>query len=59
VFLNGEAVGVTPLVLRNVRIGSQAVRVELPGYERWSTAVRVVANQRTTTAAQLQRSRVQ
>jgi hypothetical protein len=53
VFVNGVSVGVTPLLLRNMPVGSRAVRVELDGHERWSSAVRIVASQRTLAAAKL------
>jgi hypothetical protein len=47
VFINGNRAGTTPLVLRNLPVGSRAVRVNMAGYERWSRAIQVVANQRT------------
>jgi hypothetical protein len=53
VFVNGAQVGVTPLVLEDQAAGSRAVRVELDGYERWSTATRIVANQSTAVVAEL------
>ena len=56
VFVNGQSVGRTPLVLRDLRIGSRAVRVTLDGHQSWSRAVQVVANQRTTVTATLERS---
>jgi hypothetical protein len=56
VLINGVPVGTTPLLLKDVPVGSRVVRLELDGYERWSSAVRVVANQRVRTAADLQRS---
>jgi hypothetical protein len=54
VFVNGQSVGSTPMVLRDVPIGSRAVRIEAAGYQRWTTAVRVIANQQTRVTAQLQ-----
>lgn len=59
IFLNGVAIGTTPLVVQDLPVGSRAVRVELPGYRRWSTGVRVVHNQRTTMTAQLEPMRPQ
>ena len=56
VLVNGVPVGTTPLLLKDVPVGSRVVRLELDGYEKWSSAVRVVANQRVRTAADLQRS---
>jgi hypothetical protein len=58
VFVNGVSVGVTPLLLQDQAVGSRVVRVELVGHERWSSAVRIVANQRTSAVAQLRRSTV-
>jgi len=56
VYVNGADVGATPIVLRNISIGSRAVRVELEGYQRWSAAVRVVANRRTLATVNLRPS---
>ena len=57
VFVNGERVGKTPLVLDNLQIGSRAVRLRLDGHESWSRAIDVVANHRASVVAQLQPSR--
>jgi len=54
VFVNDRPVGRTPLVLNGMPTGSRVVRVELEGYRRWSSAVSVVANQRTRALAALQ-----
>jgi hypothetical protein len=56
VALNGQPVGTTPLVLTNLEVGSRAVRLTLDGYQPWTSAVRVVANQRTNLSATLQPS---
>jgi hypothetical protein len=56
VLVNGVAVGTTPLLLKDVPVGSRVVRLELDGYKGWSSAVRVVANQRVRTAVDLQPS---
>jgi hypothetical protein len=53
VFVNGVSVGVTPLVLSSMPVGSRAVRVELGGHQRWSSAVRIVADERTLVEARL------
>ena len=55
VFVNGEPVGSTPVVLPDVPVGSRVVRIEADGYEHWSSAIRVVANQETRVAATLRR----
>lgn len=53
VSLNGERVGLTPLVLIDLRAGSRALRVDAPGYASWSAAIRVVANTTTKVNAVL------
>ena len=53
VSINGVAQGRTPLVIRDLGAGSRVVRLELPGYERWSWAVAVVANKRTPLTVKL------
>jgi serine/threonine protein kinase len=55
VFLDGKAVGTTPLSLRAVAAGSHVVRLEHEGYRRWSSAVRVVASQANRITASLER----
>ena len=47
VFINGDPIGRTPLLLKSVSIGSRAVRIEAPGYRTWSASVQVTANQQT------------
>jgi hypothetical protein len=56
VFVDGEQVGVTPIQLNDLPVGSRVVRVEAEGYETWTTAARVVANRRARVSAVLQRS---
>ena len=53
VFINGRREGTTPLVLRNLPVGSRAVRLTRDGYQVWSRAVQVVADRRTTVVADL------
>jgi hypothetical protein len=47
VFVNGQRMGVTPLELQEVPVGSRAMRVEADGYAAWSSLVRVIAGRRT------------
>jgi hypothetical protein len=54
VFVDGRGVGTTPLTLPGVRAGSHVVRIEMIGYRRWSTSVRVVAGERERVAASLE-----
>jgi hypothetical protein len=56
VSLDGQVVGKTPIVLKGVRAGSRVLRIESEGYERWSSAARVVANRETAIVATLQRN---
>ena len=53
VFVNGEFVGLTPLVLANLPVGSRAVRIDADGYQRWSMSTQVVANRQTRVSATL------
>jgi serine/threonine protein kinase len=55
VFIDGKAVGTTPVTVRGVAAGSHAIRVEHEGYRRWSSAVRVVASQANRITAALER----
>ena len=53
VFVNGVAVGTTPLSLRNLPVGSRAMRIVRDGYEPWFSTIQIIANQRTRTVADL------
>jgi DNA-binding FrmR family transcriptional regulator len=53
VLINGKAAGVTPLRLPRQRAGSLAVQIAQDGFERWSAAVRVPADQLTQVTARL------
>ena len=54
VSINGQSLGVTPFRMNRVPAGSRVVRLTAQGYHPWSTAVRVVANQRNSVMATLQ-----
>jgi hypothetical protein len=54
VSLNGVRQGQTPLTIKRVRAGSRVVSLFLPGYERWSWSVAVVADRQTPLAVKLQ-----
>jgi hypothetical protein len=54
VFVNGQPVGSTPLVLKEMPAGSRVVRVEADGYQGWSAAVRVVADEVSRVTASLE-----
>jgi hypothetical protein len=53
VSVDGIPQGRTPLAITNLHIGSRVVRLELPGHQRWSWAVSVVANRKTPIAVRL------
>jgi hypothetical protein len=57
VSLNGVAQGRTPLTISNLSSGSRVVSLSLPGYERWSWSVAVVANRQTPVSVKLQAER--
>jgi serine/threonine protein kinase len=57
VFVNGRAVGTTPLLVPEVAVGSQIVRLQLEDHRTWSTSVRVVAGQQVKVSGSLERIR--
>jgi len=54
-FVNGKPVGSTPVILSGLPVGSRVVRIEAEGYQTWSAAIRVVADEQTRVAATLYR----
>ena len=54
VFVDGRLAGVTPLTMADIKAGSHVVRLEMTGYRRWSTSIRVVAGERDRVAASLE-----
>jgi hypothetical protein len=57
VFVDGRPLGVTPLVGWELPAGSHVVRIDLDGYERWSTAVQVVTEKTVNVVMNLQPTR--
>jgi hypothetical protein len=55
VFLDGRLIGTTPLSLPGVAIGDHAVRIELAGYNQWTSSVRLAGGERRRVAASLER----
>ena len=53
VALDGRVVGQTPMSIPNVTEGMHVLGIELPGFSRWATAVRVEAGQPTRVGASL------
>ena len=56
VFLDGERVGRTPVLLSDVAAGLHEIRIQRDGYRGWSTTTRVVASERTRVGASLDRT---
>lgn len=54
VLLDGERVGVTPLLVPDVAAGPHEVRLELPGYLPWTTDVAVATEEENRVGASLQ-----
>lgn len=57
VFLDGRSVGVTPVTIPDVRIGSHVVRLELADHRHWSTTTRVASGQEVRVTGSLDRIR--
>jgi len=57
VFLDGRAVGTTPLRLTTISQGRHQVRFELAGYRPWTTEVTIVAGSETRVSGSLERVR--
>jgi len=55
VYVDGRLVGTTPASLPDVSAGSHAIRLELDGYRRWTSSVRVVATEQNRVTASLER----
>jgi hypothetical protein len=55
VYVDGKLVGTTPMQLEEVGTGSHVVGLELEGYNRWSSTVRIPAGERVTVSASLER----
>ena len=57
VFVNGRAAGTTPVLIPDVPVGSQIVRLQLEEHRTWSTTTRVVAGQQVKVSGSLERIR--
>jgi hypothetical protein len=55
VFLDGRLVGTTPLVVPDVPVGEHALHLDRGGYERWSSAIRIVTSEENRVTASLDR----
>ena len=56
VFLDGERVGWTPVLLSDVAAGLHEIRIQRDGYRVWSTTTRVVVSEHTRVGASLDRT---
>jgi hypothetical protein len=57
VFLDNRSVGVTPVTIPDVRIGSHVVRLELADHRHWSTTTSVASGQEARVTGSLDRIR--
>lgn len=57
VLVDGKTVGVTPLRLPDVSIGSHVVRLELAGHRPWTSSTRVAAGQEARVTGSLEQVR--
>jgi serine/threonine protein kinase len=55
VFVDGKAVGTTPVSVPDVAIGSHVVRLELPDHRSWSAVTRVSAGRQERVTGSLER----
>ena len=54
VFVDGNLVGTTPLLLDAVNAGDHGVRLELDGFNPWSTSTRIVGGERNRVSGSLE-----
>jgi hypothetical protein len=57
VFVNDRLAGSTPVAIPGLPAGPATVRIELDGYQPWTTRVTVEAGGQTRVAASLERGR--
>lgn len=55
VYVDGQAIGVTPLLLPDLAPGTRRIRLQLAGFSPWVTTAQVQAGTRTRVAASLER----
>jgi hypothetical protein len=54
VFVDGKLVGTTPLLLEDVAAGDHVVRLELDGFNSWTTSTKVAGGERTRVSGSLE-----
>jgi hypothetical protein len=55
-YVNGSLVGITPVVLPQVPVGSRVIRLEANDHVPWISTVRIVADQQTRVAVTMAES---
>jgi serine/threonine-protein kinase len=55
VFIDGRRVGTTPFVLETLKPGQYTIGLDIDGYKRWATTVKVTTGERSRVAASLER----
>jgi hypothetical protein len=55
VYVDGRLVGTTPFVLETLKAGQYTIGLDIEGYKRWATTVRVTSGERSRVAASLER----
>jgi len=55
VYVDGQAIGVTPLSVSDLAPGTRRIRLQLAGFNPWVTTAQVQAGTRTRVAASLER----
>src|SRR5262249_3711610 len=55
VYLDGRRVSTTRLTLETVKVGQYTIGLDIDGYKRWATTVRVTSGERSRVAASLER----
>jgi serine/threonine protein kinase len=53
IFLDGKRIGTTPLTL-DVKVGNYTVGLDIPGYKRWASTVKINSGERSRLAASLE-----
>jgi cytoskeletal protein RodZ len=54
VFLDGRRVGTTPLVLDTLKVGDYTIGLDITGYKRWASTVKVTSGERSRVSASLE-----
>jgi hypothetical protein len=55
VFLDGKRVGATPLTIDTLKVGQYTIGLDIAGYKRWASTVRITPGDRSRVSASLER----